>query len=293
MIIDSHIHLYPRSVFENPRAWASARNEPHWLSCVAPEEGKSVQGWADVEQLITDMDEAAIDKAVMLGWYWENQASCDEQNEWYRNWMHEYPERLLGFAIVNPLAGDAALDAVKRAKEDGFVGLGEFLPQVQGFDLKHPDWLKVVELATELSMPINIHVTEPVGHHYAGKVKTPLEDYQWLVERFPETTFVLAHWGGLLPFYEMNATIRKAFKNVYYDTAASPLIYDSRIYEAVIRTIGPERILFGTDYPLLVTPRKTRTPSFLPILNALKEADISEEAQEAIFSKNMSRLLRL
>ncbi|MBL9207075.1 MAG: hypothetical protein JNN01_18435, partial [Opitutaceae bacterium] len=70
MVIDSHIHMYPASVFADPTAWGTAHREPWWTYCVAPPHQPTLQGWATVDDLVRDMDAAGVDRAVMLGWYW-------------------------------------------------------------------------------------------------------------------------------------------------------------------------------------------------------------------------------
>ncbi len=290
-IIDAHIYLYPPSVFNEPRAWAKKWGEPHWADCVDPEGKKSLQGWADIDQLLRDMDSAGIDKVVLLGWYWQNEETCEEQNRWYSEWIKKYPDRLIGFANVHPAAGKQALDEIRKCVEQGLVGLGEFHPQAQGFDLRDPDWLKVVELSIELKLPINIHVTEPVGHAYTGRVETPLADYTWLAKKYPDAKFILAHWGGLLPFYELNPRIREVMKNVYYDCAASALLYDLSIYRAVVDIVGPEKVVWATDYPLLIYPNKDRHPSFQRALDEIRTSGLRDEELELILGGNILRLL--
>ncbi len=290
-IIDAHIYLYPPSVFNKPRAWAQKWGEPHWANCVDPEGKKSLQGWAGIDQLLCDMDSAGIDKVVLLGWYWQNEETCEEQNRWYSEWIKKYPDRLIGFANVHPAAGKQALDEIRKCVEQGLVGLGEFHPQAQGFDLRDPAWLKVVELSIELKLPINIHVTEPVGHTYTGRVETPLADYTWLAKKYPDAKFILAHWGGLLPFYELNPRIREVMKNVYYDCAASPLLYDLSIYRAVVDIVGPEKVVWATDYPLLIYPDKDVKPSFERALREIRSSDFRDEELELILGGNILRLL--
>jgi predicted TIM-barrel fold metal-dependent hydrolase len=116
-------------------------------------------------------------------------------------------------------------------------------------------------------VPLCLHVSEPVGHVYPGKSTTPLEDYYWLATEYPELKLILAHWGGLLPFYElMNELmkgVRKQLKNVYYDTAATPLLYRQEMYRAVVSVVGPKKILYGSDYPLLIYPSQEKEPSFI------------------------------
>ncbi len=291
--IDAHIYMYPPEVFKNPRLWAEEMGEPHWADCVDPSGKKSLQGWVDIDQLLRDMDSAGIDKVVMLGWYWQKEETCEEQNRWYLEWIKKHPDRLIGFATIHPLAGDRALDEIRNCVEQGLVGLGEFHPQAQGFDLRHPDWLKVVELSIELNLPVNIHVTEPVGHAYTGRVETPLADYPWLAKNYPEARFIFAHWGGLLPFFELNAKIRRVMKNVYYDCAASPLLYNPGIYRAVVDVVGPEKIIWATDYPLLIYPGKDDKPSFERALHEIRSSGLRDEELELILGGNISRLLNV
>jgi hypothetical protein len=66
----------------------------------------------------------------------------------------------------------------------------------------------------------------------------------------------LAHWGGGLFFYHLlKKAVKETLKNVYYDTAASPFLYDSRIYRYAKDLIGLDKVLLGTDYPLLKPER--------------------------------------
>ena len=119
--IDAHVHIYPPEVAENPAAWGAARGEPAWTECVAPRVRRSIQGWADPETAIADMDEAGVAACVMLGWYWERQETCDLQNGWHAHWIRRHPGRLLGFATVQPSAGQRAIDALEPGARHGPV----------------------------------------------------------------------------------------------------------------------------------------------------------------------------
>jgi predicted TIM-barrel fold metal-dependent hydrolase len=71
-------------------------------------------------------------------------------------------------------------------------------------------------------------------------------------------------------------------RNVYYDTAASPYIYRPVIYRVVAEMVGPEKILFGSDYPLLGLQR---------YLADMEEAGLPEDWKEMILGKNLARLM--
>ena len=79
-----------------------------------------------------------------------------------------------------------------------------------------------------------------------------LSEIYRMVRRFPENVIILAHWGGGLPFYHLlKKEVKEALKNVYVDTAASPFLYDAAIYPVAAAAFGYEKILMGSDFPLL------------------------------------------
>lgn len=294
-VIDSHIHRYPDEVIQDPAAWADTYNEPHWKSLVLGTHDKpSIQGWASRDKLILDMNAAGIDKVVMQGWYWQHQKTCRWHNDWHSKWIQEDPDRLIAFASVQPRDGLQALEDLKKAFDGGAKGIGEVFPAAQGFERDNKVWLQIVEFALENKLPITMHVTEPVGHKYPGKIESPLADYQWLAQEYPDLKLILAHWGGLLPFYELNSTCRKSLQNVYYDTAASPLLYDIKVYRAVTDLIGADKILFGSDYPLRVYPKRQKEPNFVDVINEVKKkANLSDQELTQILGQNIQNLLNL
>lgn len=292
-IIDAHTHCYPQEVRCDPIAWAKSRGEAHWLKLVAPEGKRSLQGWVDRERMLADMDVAGVERAVLAGWYWENPATCEEQNRWQERWVAAAPERFIAFASVHPDAGANALEEVRRAHGEGARGIGEVHLGVQGVGMREANWLRIVEYAASHQLPILFHVSEALGRPHAARVLTPLEDFQWLAENYPELRLILAHWGGLAGYAEMNSHVRKSFRNVYYDTAAGPLLYDKRIWKSMVEVVGAGKILFGSDYPLQLYPKNQYEPNFSSYLDELDEADLEEHEREAIASGNICTLLGL
>ena len=295
-VIDAHIHAYAEDAFAAPAAWARARGEAWWAQCVAPAGRRSLQGWATVDQLLRDMDAAGIDLVVMQGWYWERQATCDLQNSWFIQWQRAHPDRIRAFAAVNPAGGATAREALERALDAGLCGVGELLPQVQGGRLDDDDWGRVFTLAASRGLPVNLHVTDPLSFAPGPGVKaTPLETFIAMLRAHPATRFILAHWGGGLPFYELNPRLKPLFKNVFYDSAASSLLYDTRVFRRVADLVGAERILWGTDYPLLTHPGRTREATFLYDLEDVRGAGAALTPSELalVLGGNAARLLHL
>lgn len=288
-IIDAHVHLYPADVDREPAAWAAARGERHWaLLCTRKRrDGRPVQSLPTVDTLLTTMDAAGIERAVLLGWYWENWDTCQWQNRFYAACVREHPDRLSAFATLHPAAGVAAVAAeMRRAREEGLIGIGELSPHSQGHGVNEPAFLAALALAGELGWPVNLHVTDPASRPFPGRVETPADDFVALAQAFPRTTFVLAHWGGLLPWRDSRFV---ALPNLYYDTAASPLLYDPDIWPRGAATLPADRILFGSDFPLNLYPKLDVEPGLVRFV----EEAVNAGASAGVMAENAAHLLRV
>jgi predicted TIM-barrel fold metal-dependent hydrolase len=122
-----------------------------------------------------------------------------------------------------------------------------------------------------------------VGHPYPGKITLSLARVYQLIQASPGTRFVLAHLGGGLLFYElMKKEVREVLKNTWYDTAAAPFLYDPLLYSVALMIGLEEKILFGTDFPLLKTER---------YLKEFQESGIGRAAMEKILGGNAKKVL--
>ncbi len=287
-IIDAHVHLYPLTTSREPVAWAAARGETHWAELCTRQRrnGEDVQAFPTVHELLRGMDAAGIEKSVLLGWYWEKPETCAWQNRFYAECIHAHPDRLAAFATVHPAAGSGAIEEIWRAKGEGLIGLGELSPHSQGFGRDHEVWHEILELAGELQMPVNLHVTDPQSKPYPGRVETPLVDFISMAREFPATKFILAHWGGGLAFDAEN----RLLKNVWYDTAASPLLYGPEVWHKGTGAVGAERIVFGSDNPLRLYPRNDAGVGLSRFV-AEAQANLASADIESVLAGNAARLL--
>lgn len=281
------MHLYPAEVDRDPAGWAEAQGERHWavLCTRRRRDGRPVQTLPTLPQLLGAMDVAGVDRAVLLGWYWENPATCVWQNRFYGECIRAHPDRLAAFATLHPAAGRAAtLAELRRARDDGLAGVGELSPHSQRHAIDDPVFLEALALAGDLGMPVNLHVTDPDSRPFPGRIETPLGDFTRLARALPRTTFILAHWGGLLPLRDPAAL---ALDNVYYDTAASPLLYDAGVWQRFVAAVPPERVLFGSDFPLILYPRVSAEAEIGRFVAEARGAG----ATEAVLGGNAARLL--
>ena len=238
---------------------------------------------ATAEELIASMDEAGIDISVVLNIGWTTHELCVETNDYILESVARYPKRLIGFGTVQPYSLEAALAEIERCAQGGIRGIGEMRPDRQLLELRDETVMPpFIEAMTKHHLILLTHASEPVGHEYPGKgVITPDILYP-LITNFPDLTLVCAHWGGGLPFYALMPEVKRAMDNVFFDTAASPFLYSPQIYNQVIQLVGADKILFGSDYPLLAPSR---------LLNEIKSLNLPAETERLILSGNAQRLL--
>jgi len=238
------------------------------------------------------MDRAGVDRSVLVGWYWEHAASAELQNQCLRAWREQQPGRFHTFAAVHPglFAENSVDDTLNQWLSEGFCGLGEIHPVLQGFDLSQSPWKEIMQWAESHQWPVLFHVTEPLGRPHPGNIETPLQCFLDLAVQHPELPIILAHYGGLGFFQELNPFVRRRFKRVYYDTAASPLLYDDRVLTLACEVVGPEKLLWGTDFPLRCR-RDQEQAGFEEWLERARNALGHPEWEAAVLGENLKRLL--
>jgi len=221
---------------------------------------------ATAEELIQSMDASQVDISVVCNIGWQSHDLCVESNQYLLEATRRYPGRLAALATVYPQAGDRAAQELERCIRAGCHGLGEMRPDPESLDMSYDSlWTPLVSLLVEHDLLWLGHTSEPLGHSYAGKGNLTPEVYYPFICRYPRLRFVMAHWGGGLPFYTLMPEVARSLANVYYDSAASDYLYSPAIYQQVITLSGATRIVLGSDYPLLSQSRLLKTLSSLTL----------------------------
>jgi predicted TIM-barrel fold metal-dependent hydrolase len=277
MIIDFHTHVFPPQIKKNRSKYIDS--DP----CFAILYSNKAAKLTTAEELIASMDKSGVDVSVILNIGWTTHELCVETNDYILESIARYPKRLIGFCSVQPQSFDAALDEIERCAKGGIKGVGEIRPDMQLFDLRDEEIMKpFVDMLKKHNLIMLSHASEPVGHIYPGKgAVTPEMLYPFIADN-PGLTIVCAHWGGGFPFYALMPEVKKAMANVHFDTAASPFLYSPQVYEQVIQLVGADKILFGSDYPLLEQAR---------VIKEIESLDLPEETKKQILGGNAQRLL--
>ncbi|MCO5241839.1 MAG: amidohydrolase family protein [Chitinophagaceae bacterium] len=199
--------------------------------------------------------------------------------------MARRDSRFIPVCSVHPNDGDAAIEELRRIKDFG----GKIIklhPITQNFPILSNEVFNVARVAGELGLIILID-------GYGFVIPNYVEHLLKLAMSNPRTKFIIAHMGGT-DFYKLGGlnlvqTLNPGLlSNVWYDLSATVKIYADSPYKSqlewVIRNIGIDRVLFGTDNPVT---------SLSEALNAFYKLDFNETEKENILYKNAVKLLRL
>jgi predicted TIM-barrel fold metal-dependent hydrolase len=276
-MIDIHTHIFPPEIVEHREDFFNEDPAFRWL--YESEQARLVTA----EELLRNMDAEGVEKSVVFGFPWRSLRLMRRHNDYILEAQHRFPRHLIGFACVNALETGAAAE-VERCLAAGCRGVGELAFYQEGLGGDIIAALRpIADLCEAYNVPLLLHANEPVGHAYPGKSPMQLGELYSLIKSFPELTLILAHWGGGLFFFNLlKKEISSTLKNVYFDTAASPYLYRQEIYRLAAEIIGPEKILFGSDYPLL-------SPS--PYPTEMTKGGLPPEHQEPIISQNALKIL--
>lgn len=183
--------------------------------------------------------------------------------------MRKFPDRILGYASLHSTRfGQEAIDEIKRCRQDyGMRGLKIY--STPELSIAESATIPILEICAELKMPILAHTTP--------------QECEFLLSAVPEVQFIMAHAGGQ-PFAhgDWNRAIMAAekFPNLYLDTASSAI--DTGFVETCVAALGANRILFGTDTPLLDP---------WPQLVKIRDTRLSKQDRELIMGGNILRLM--
>ena len=279
MIIDFHTHIFPKTIRQNREKYFT--NEPSFELLYCSPKSKMV----GAKTIVEVMEEQGIDKSVVFGFPWKNPELLREHNDYILNAVARYPDRLVGLCCVDPFYQDAVKE-VSRCIEGGLSGVGELAFYQSELDEVTLNQLSpIMDICRRRDLPVLIHTNEPVGHIYPGKTPNTLRQIYDLIKRFQGNRIILAHWGGgIFFFYLLKREVKDLFQNVAVDTAASPFLYDPVIYKHAADILGSEKILFGSDFPLLNPSR---------YFEEMAQAGLSKNDIESICGLNAEKLLNL
>jgi uncharacterized protein len=224
----------------------------------------------DPGRMLAAMDDVGIDQTVVFNIF---HAGAPAGNDTTAAFVARHPTRFVGFAYTTPMQPPEQVRAELRRCIDelGFRGI-KLYPPYAPWPLHDERWFPIYEFAAERALTVLFHTgTEPNAlPRYLGEI----------APRFPEARFVAGHSGNVAgPRAEAIAAARTN-PNVFLETCSS--FRSPGVIEELVAGAGAERILFGSDTPLM-------DPRFQ--IGKVITAAISDADKRLILGKNAARLL--
>lgn len=270
---------------------------------------------------ISAMDEARIDKQILGIWSPGVQVFGSSQgaelaqlaNDRLAEAIRQHPDRFAGLATIAPQDPDSAVQEMERAVVD--LGLNGVLinSHTNNEFLDQPQYWAILEAAEALETPIYLHPRIPPAQMYGALTDYTLYSALWgfgieasthavrllmsgVFDEFPRLKIILGHMGEGIPFWlsrldtisssrpGMPTTVRRPSEYFIENFAivTSAMLWDP-ILTFCHSVLGPEKIMFGIDYPFTPSAVATRWMDAAPLPQADKRM-IYQENAERIFS---------
>jgi len=156
--------------------------------------------------------------------------------------------RILFQGVFDPRCPGPCLEVLEQAAQrPGFAGL-KIHPPLHGTPADSPAYEAAWRFASEHQCTILAHTWSVSDYNPVQALSTP-DRFECHIRNFPNVRFVLGHAGGKGGGRAQAIRLVNAHENVYLDFAGD--IYCYRFFEALLTSVPVERILFGSDYPML------------------------------------------
>lgn len=264
MIVDFHAHVYPEKVAAKILPAAKKK-----LKVAVP-------GTGAPEDLLSRMKRSGIDRSVLLPLA-KGREDVTSLNLWVQSVCGD---GLIAFGAVHPFMENLE-EELDRLAALGVKGV-KMMPLLQEVYPDDPKCGRLYEAVIERGMILITHAgRDPLDREEV--FGTP-ERFARAIESYPDLKLVLAHLGGLRMYDDVRRYLLTTGRNVYFDTAYVSFYLKEDEMAGLIKDIGSERVLFGSDYPWEDPGRA---------LEIIKSLDLSDKEIESILSKTATRLLGL
>jgi aminocarboxymuconate-semialdehyde decarboxylase len=233
---------------------------------------------------IAEMDRAGIDVSIVSltcpNVYWGGEAvsveAARESNDSMAEAERAYPGRIRWFTSLPWQYPERAIEELRRSCDLGAAGV-MVIANVAGRSLTEPAFEPIWAEIDRRGLPVLVHPGEPPG---ADLMDMGLYDLSWSVgfmfdttlaitrmifdgflDRFPNLQLIVAHGGAALPYLvgrfekgdavelperrRMTLKPTEYLRRLWYDC----ITYDLGALRYLISVVGPDRVLFGTDWP--------------------------------------------
>ena len=266
MIIDFHTHIYPEAVAAKILPAAKRKLKVAVPGTGSPDDLREMMQWGGVSRsVLLPLAKGCQDVSGLNDWI---QAAASKNQE------------LTPFGAVHPFM-EGLEEELDRLEGWGVRGV-KMMPLLQQVYPDDPRCFRLYQELVDRDMILIAHAgRDPLDR---PEVYGTPERFASLAASFPDLKLVLAHLGGLRMWDAVRRHLLPAGKNVFFDTAYVSFYMEREEMKELILDMGPERVIFGSDYPWEKPGRAAEI---------ILDLGLSQAEEDAIFFSNAAELLGL
>ena len=240
-----------------------------------------------IENYIGMKDRAGIDRSLLIAVRAGDQrmrGSFEIPYEQVATVCRKYPNRFSGLAGIAPYRGMEGVRELEYAvRELGFVG-AHLYPHWIELAPDHAKYYPYYAKCCELDIPIMMQV----GHNlvYSRERRLPSVGRPITLDQvaidFPDLKLIGIHIG--IPWTDEMISMAWKHENVYIGSDAYAPKYWPDSFVHYLKTYGQDKVIFGTDWPV-ISPERA--------MDEIKQLGISEPVMEKFLSTNAKRIFKL
>ena len=263
---------HPTTRFLKQEAFASLRR---WTGGTIPDEAPPI------DVAVQSMDAAGVDFGLLSAWCGPREGFLIS-NEEVAGWVEAHSDRFAGLAAVDLNKPMEAVRELRRCVNDlGFKGL-RLLPWMWEAPPTDRRYYPLYAECVQLGVPFCTQVghTGPLRPSDTGR---PIPYIDQVAIDFPELRIVCGHIG--YPWTEEMVAVARKHENVVIDTSAYTVRrYPPELVSFLGTRTGAEKVLFGTNFPMIIHTHA---------LEGLDELDLDGATREAFMGGNARRVFKL
>ena len=240
-----------------------------------------------LEEYVSIMDRAGIDISCINC---INFSDARRGNDLVARAITEYPDRFIGVAYVTPMYPAETIPELERCFDQLGFKFIKLYPDYLGKPIDDHSYSGIFEWANERNIVIMSHSSYVPTHGTADSSHPASSDntltmpdrFIPLAEKYDGVTWVLAHSGNARPGQKMATAAARKCSNIFLETCTSLAEHDT--IELLVREAGEDRILYGSDMPLMEP---------LYQIGRIVTADIPDTAKIKILGTNAANLLEI
>jgi len=237
------------------------------------------------EALLERMDKFGVDASVVAnlnGIFYKNTQSANEELYEEIKTRRQFSERLIPFAIINPIYAGWKYDLEVCADKMAMKGI-RLYPNYHDYDLTDPACIELVKIASDRGLPVGLTLRMVDSRQRSWmdiNKEWELKDVMPIIKEVPDAKYIILNVANSM---ELNEEEEKLLKNanVVFDTSGREMNELSEL----LKRFGKDKFVFGTHAPIL------DYLTGLLRIESLCEDEADEATKELLRSGNAMRFM--